>query len=49
MPWPVFFHGGVALHYDPLGASHACVHIPGLTDARLVHDRMPIGAVVVVR
>lgn len=49
MPWSVFFVGGVALHYDPLGASHECVHIPSLTDAKLIHDHLPIGAVVVVR
>ncbi len=49
MPWPVFFHGGVAVHYDPLGASHACIHVPSLTDAKLVHDTMPIGATVVVQ
>lgn len=49
MPWSVFFVGGVALHYDPLGASHECVHIPSLTDAKLVHDHMRVGSTVVVR
>lgn len=48
MAWPVFFHGGVAIHYDPLGASHECVHVPSMADAKNIHDHLPIGARVVV-
>jgi hypothetical protein len=48
MPWPVFFHGGVAIHQDPLGSSHECIHVPYMGQAQYIHDHLPIGALVVV-
>lgn len=48
MPWPVFFHGGVAIHQDPLGNSHECVHVPSMDQAKYIHDNLPIGALVVI-
>jgi hypothetical protein len=47
MPWAAFYHGGEALHYDPLGASHGCIHIPSMQAAKYIHDR-PMGTMVVV-
>jgi len=50
MPWSLYFDcvHGVAVHQDPLGNSHECVHIPSMADAEYVYRSMPIGALVVV-
>lgn len=47
MRWAACYNGGECLHYDPLGASHGCIHIPSLTAAKYIHD-LPIGTAVVV-
>jgi hypothetical protein len=47
MPYAVFFNGGEAIHQDPLGASHECVHIPSMTDAKYIHD-LPLGIALVI-
>jgi peptidoglycan hydrolase-like protein with peptidoglycan-binding domain len=47
MPWAAFFSGGQALHYDPLGASHGCIHIPSMSAAKYIHD-LPYETAVVV-
>jgi hypothetical protein len=47
MPWATFFHGGQALHEDPLTTSHGCIHIPSYTAAKYIHD-LPYGTAVVV-
>jgi L,D-transpeptidase-like protein len=47
MPWATFFHGGQAMHEDPLTTSHGCIHIPSYTAAKYIHD-LPYGTAVVV-
>lgn len=39
---------GLAVHYDPLGNSHECVHIPSWSLAEYLYQNFPLGALVVV-
>jgi hypothetical protein len=47
MRWAACFDGGRCFHFDGLGPSHGCVHIPSMAAAKYIHDR-PLRTVVVV-
>lgn len=47
MPYPVYFTWtGYAVHQDPLGQSHGCIHVPNMATMKYVNSVMPTGAVV---
>ena len=53
MPWAVYMYigdrcSGTAIHYDPLGNSHQCVHVPVMWEAQYINQHMPIGSLVVI-
>jgi hypothetical protein len=49
MPWAIYItRAGMAVHQDPLGNSHACVHIPSMAKAEYANKHMPIGSRVVI-
>ncbi|HEU0266779.1 MAG TPA: L,D-transpeptidase family protein [Candidatus Saccharimonadaceae bacterium] len=49
MPWALYFTwSGYAVHYDPLGPSHGCIHVPYYDLMEFVYDHTPIGAYVVI-
>ena len=53
MPWAVYMYiggrcSGTAVHYDPLGNSHQCVHVPSWPGAEYIKEHIPIGALVVI-
>jgi peptidoglycan hydrolase-like protein with peptidoglycan-binding domain len=53
MPYSLYMvidgrNSGTAVHYDPLGDSHKCVHIPSWPIAQYLYENFPIGALVVI-
>jgi hypothetical protein len=51
MPYSLYLsvgNGGTAVHYDPLGDSHQCVHIPSWSMAQYLYLQFPVGALVVI-
>lgn len=51
MPYSLYLgvgDGGTAVHYDPLGNSHQCVHVPDWNKAKYMYYHVPIGALVVI-
>ena len=53
MPWAVYMYidgrcSGVAIHQDPLGNSHECVHVASMSQAAYINHHMPLGALVVI-
>lgn len=47
MPYATCYYDGECLHYDPLGPSHGCIHIPSMSAAIYI-NRLPLGTMVVV-
>jgi hypothetical protein len=47
MPWSVYFNGGEAIHYDALGPSHGCIHVPSMRTAYRI-QALPLGTRIVV-
>jgi hypothetical protein len=48
MPFSLYITGGVAVHYDPLGNSHECVHVPSRSKAEYMYNTVPVGSLVVI-
>lgn len=53
MPWAVYMYiggrcSGTAVHYDPLGNSHQCVHVPVMNQAQYINQHIPYGALIVI-
>lgn len=53
MPWAVYMYiggrcSGAAVHYDPLGSSHECVHVPSMAQAEYINQKIPLGGLIVI-
>jgi hypothetical protein len=51
MPWAVYVcygNGGLSIHYDPLGNSHECVHIPVMWLAEYINKTISYSSYIVV-
>lgn len=49
MPWFVgITRGGLGFHQDPLAASHGCIHIPSMAQAKYINQHIPYGSTVVI-
>ena len=49
MPWPLYFtNSGYAVHADPLGPSHGCIHVPDISTMKYINQNTPIGSTVVM-